>query len=184
VRGAGAYPYDVLRSLLTSASRMAQELLNDPLLERLLSIFEVMPEGDRETIVATLEREVQTRLLSREVADDLNQVELRPNPNAQLYFRVIEPEQQNRVEMLAFLRTANSLQRGIDSLDPHWREFIRQGLRHLDPAALEKLNTFNRSMQEIIDAVMSEASSSHVADAPPEEPLGPLVTTGIRSGGA
>jgi hypothetical protein len=162
---------------------MAQELLNDPLLERLLNLFERMPEGDRETVVGALEREVQTRILSQKVADSLTQVELRPNPNAQLYFRVIEPEKQNQVEMVAFLRTANSLQRGIDSLDPHWRDLVRQALRHLDPAGLEKLDTFNRSMQEIIDGVVSEASSSQERDAPATEPPSPAVTKDARSRG-
>jgi hypothetical protein len=183
VRGVSDYPFDVLRSLLTSAARMAQELLNDPLFARLLSVFERMPEGDRETVVGALEREVQTRLLSQEVAGDLSQVELRPNPHAQLYFRVVEPAQQNQVEMVAFLRTANSLQRGIDSLDPHWRDLVRQALRQLDPAGLEKLHTFNRSMQEIIDGVMAEASSSQNGAEPPEEPVRPVVTKGIGSGG-
>jgi len=162
---AGEQRFDVLQSLLVSASRMADELLNDPLLERLLGVFARMPEGDREIVIGALEHEVQTRLLSQEVADDLTQVALRPNPNAQLYFRVIEPEQENRVEMVAFLRTANSLQRGIDSLDPHWRDLVRQALRHLDPAALEKLDTFNRSMQEILDDVMSQVSPPDSAEA-------------------
>jgi hypothetical protein len=157
--------------------------LHDPLLERLLEVFARMPERDRETIIGVLEHEVQTRLVSREVSDDFTQVELRPNPNAHLYFRVIEPQQENQIEMVAFLRTANSLQRGIDSLDPHWRDLVRQALRHVEPAALEKLNSFNRSMHEILDEVMSGASSSKEGDSPGEEPVKPAVVKGIRSGG-
>lgn len=178
----GEQRFDVLRSLLVSACHMAEELVHDPLLVRMLEVFARMPEGDRETIVTVLEHEVQTRLLSKDVADDFSQVELRPNPNAHLYFRVIEPEQQKQIEMVAFLRTANSLQRGIDSLDPHWRDLVREALRHVEPAALEKLLTFNRSMKEILDEVMGEAASTE-ENAPSEEPATPAVAKGVRSRG-
>jgi hypothetical protein len=181
--GPGESSFDVLRSLLESAARTANELVDDPLLERLLEVFARMPEGDRETVIGALEREVQTRILSKKVADSLSQVELRANPNAQLYFRVIEPVQENQVEMVAFLRTANALQRGVDALDPGWRNLVRQALSHMDPAGLDKLNTFNRSMQEILDDVLSRRSPSEDPDSTDEEPANPTVTKGARSRG-
>jgi len=175
------HPLEVLRLLLDTAAHVAGNLFRDPLLERLVKVFASMPEGDREVVIGALEREVRTRLVSQKVADSLSQVELRPNPNAQLYFRVIEPEQENPVEMMAFLRTANSLQRGIDALDPRWRELVRQALCHMDAAGLEQLNTFNRAMQEILDDVMQDGASGVEHDSPRQSPAPPAVPSPTRS---
>jgi hypothetical protein len=153
--------FDVLKSLLSSAARMVQELENDPLLERLLDVFARMPEGDREILIAALERDVQTRLLSQEMADGFTRVDLRPNPRAQLYLRVISPEQETQeIEMVPFLRALYVMQRGIDALDPHWRGLIGQALRQLEAEALEKLTTFNRAMQELLDEAAREVAAS------------------------
>jgi hypothetical protein len=178
------HQFDVLRSLLSSASRMVHELLNDPLLERYLDVFARMPAGDRETIVGALEHEVQTRLLSQEMADGFTQVELRPNPKAQLYLRVIAPGQESQIEMVAFLRTLHTMQRGIDALDPHWRSLIGQALRHLDPEALEKLNSFNRAMQELLDEAARAAAASPQDDSPAEDATPLAAAQGKTSGPA
>lgn len=144
-------PLAVLTSLLAVAAGIVDELIGDPLLERLLKAFTAMPEGDREIVVGVIEREVQTRLVSQDVADTLTQVALRPNPNAQLYFRVIEPEHQGDVEMIVFLRAIHTVQKGIDSINPNWRTLVREAMRHIDPAAREKMDAFNRAMREILD---------------------------------
>ena len=175
------HPLELLRLLLDTASQVAGDLFRDPLFERLVKVFGSMPESDCEVVIGALEREVRTRLVSQKVADSLSQIELRPNPNARIYFRVIEPEQDNPVEMMAFLRTANSLQRGIDALDPRWRELVRQALSHMDPAGLEKLKTFNRAMQEILDDVMNEGSSGARPEGMRKSPDLPTVPNQTRS---
>ena len=175
--------FDVLKSLLSSASRMAHELVNDPLLERFLDVFARMPEGDREIILGALERDVQTRLLSQEVADDFTQVELRPNPKAQFYVRVITPEQESRIEMVPFLRALHTMQRGIDELDPHWRDLIGQALRLLDAEALAKLDSFNRAMQELLDGAAREVSASPGGDAPADNAAAPVAAAQGKTGG-
>jgi hypothetical protein len=117
--------FEAVKSLLDVAQRLVCDLQNDPSLARLLTVFGRMPEEDREIIIGAMEREVQTRLLSREVADSLTKIALRPNPNARLYLRVVEPEDRsNEVEMMAFFRASYSLLRGIDSLDPQWRTMV------------------------------------------------------------
>jgi hypothetical protein len=174
--------FDVLKSLLSSASRMAHELVNDPLLERFLDVFARMPEGDREIIVGALERDVQTRLLSQEIADDFTRVELHPNPKAQFYVRVITPEQESRIEMVPFLRALYTMQRGIDELDPHWRDLIGQALRSLDPEALEKLNSFNRAMQELLDEAARETSASSGSAASADDAARPMAAAQGETG--
>jgi hypothetical protein len=175
--------FDVLKSLLASASRMTHELVNDPLLERFLDVFARMPEGDRETIVSALERDVQTRLLSLEMADDFTHVQLRPNPKAQLYVRVITPEQESRIEMVPFLRALYTMQRGIDELDPHWRDLIGQALRLLDAEALAKLDSFNRTMQELLDTAREVAAAAPAGEAPTDDTAPPTAAPQAKTGG-
>jgi hypothetical protein len=100
-----------LSSLLDAARVIAREMLDDRVFNRLLEAFARMPDADREVVVGAIEREVRTRLLSQDVADDLTQIVLRPNPNARLYFRVVEPADRARRELMAFLRAAYSVQR-------------------------------------------------------------------------
>ena len=79
-----------LGKLLEEARGLTHELRDDSLFARLLDVFTRMPPGDRGIVIGALEREVRTRAVSQEVADDLTQIDLRPNPNAQIYLRVVE----------------------------------------------------------------------------------------------
>jgi hypothetical protein len=158
---------DVLKSLLDAAHGVLDEIQGDRLFGRLVKVFARMPEGDRAIVIGALERELDTRLLSQEVADSLTRIELRPNPNARIYLRVVEPDDKSEdVEKLAFLRAVYAIQRGIDALDPHWREMIVQAFRQMDPAARAQIERFNRAIQELLD----EAARG---GTPAEEPVLP-----------
>jgi hypothetical protein len=150
---AGSPPdrFEVLRSLIDAAARLARELSDDPRLERLLAVFARIPENDRDTILAVLEREAQRRIVTQDIAENFLQVELRANPNAQLYFRVIEPERKNEVEMLVFLRGLYNIRRGIDTLGPEWRAPILAALREMEPAERAKIDAFNAEMRSLLD---------------------------------
>jgi hypothetical protein len=139
-----------LGALLEVARHITHELADDPLFARLLDVFQRMPAGDREIVIGALDREVHTRTLSQKVADDLTQIELRPNPHAKIYLRVVERAEQNPVEMLAFLRAANSIQRGIDALDPGWKAMVLTALRQLDPAGRASVKRFNDTITELV----------------------------------
>jgi hypothetical protein len=81
-------PLETLRALLDSASRVLGELDDDPLLARLTRVYAELPTGDREPIVAILEREVQARLTA-DAAGDVTGLALRPNPGARIYTRIL-----------------------------------------------------------------------------------------------
>jgi hypothetical protein len=163
-----------LTTVLETARSLVQDLQGNPLLTRLVDVFMRMPESDREVVIGAIEREVQTRLLSAEVADPLTGVALRPNPNARLYLRVVEPHDADPVESMAFLRAAYSLQRGIDGLDPSWRTMIATALRQMEPDARAKLDAFNRAMQVLLDEAACAAAepdaSAPIEPAPPPTP--------------
>jgi len=168
MHGADRARLEVLTSLLDGARTMVRELQENPLLARLLDVFMRMPEGDREAIVGVLEREVKTRLLSRDIADDLTKIELHPNPNARLYVRAIGPEDKaDEVETLAFLRAVYSVQRGIDALDPSWRAMVVVALRQMDPSARERIDAFNRAMRVLLDEAAGGAPGAPAATAGP-----------------
>jgi len=136
--------------LLEQARGLTHELRDDALFARLLNVFARMPAGDRGVVIGALEREVQTRCVSQDVADDLTQIALRPNPNAQIYLRVVEKADENPVDMLAFLRAAYNLQRGIDALDPRWRGMVLMALRQIDPTGRASIERFNRTITELL----------------------------------
>ena len=165
--------FEVLRSLIDATASLARELTDDPMLERLLGVFARMPEQDREALLGVLEHEVQERLLARDVGDSMAQVELRPNPKAQLYFRVIGPEPTSEVELFTFLRGMQTVQRTIGSFDARWRGAILEALRQMDPAERARIDAFNREvrllLKECARAVPAEpepASSPAVNDVP------------------
>jgi hypothetical protein len=158
---------EVLKSLVDTAALIARDLNDDPLFERLLRIFARMPAADREIIVGVLEREVENRVLSQHVADTITQVELRPNPKAQLYFRVIEPERKSDVEMLVFLRGMHMVQRGIDALVPNWKEMLLEGIRQMDSVGRAKLDSFNGAVREMLDTCAREVAA--VGEGKPDD---------------
>jgi len=174
---AGSPPdrFEVLQSLIDAGARLARELSDDPRLERLLTVFAHIPEGDRDTILAVLEREVQRRVVSHDIAEDFLQVELRPNPNAQLYFRVIEPERKNEVEMLVFLRGLYNIRRGIDALGPEWSAPILAALRQMDPAERAKIDAFNAAMRALLDECARSTTTPDADTAPADPAVAPPI---------
>ncbi len=96
---------------------------------------------------------------------------------------LLGPEQKNQVEMVAFLRAVYTLQRGVDSLDPSWRDLVRQALCQMDAGSRQKIDDFNRSMREVLDQCTREAPSSQEPDSANQDPAKPAVTTGILSRG-
>jgi hypothetical protein len=139
-----------LGKLLEAARTITHELRDEPLFGRLLDVFARMPPGDREVVVGALDREVRTRVLSQEHADDITQVTLRPNPNAQIYLRVVGRADKSPVEMLRFLSAAKNIQSGVDALDPQWRAMVLTALREIDPAARASFEQFNQIVTDLL----------------------------------
>ena len=139
-----------LGELLKAARSITHELRDDPLFGRLLDVFTRMPPGDREVVIGALDREVRTRALSQEHGDDITQVALRPNPNAQIYLRVVGRADNSPVEMLRFLSAAKNVQRGVDALDPQWRGMVLTALRQIDPAARASFEQFNQTITDLL----------------------------------
>ena len=156
-------PVDTLSTLqhvLASAARIAQDLLHDTLLPRVLALFTRMPPDDRETIVSVLEREVDLRLMSVEGHGTLSGHRVtRPNPNARIYLRVneTEPAPYFAAEEIvqAVIRAARVMHRSVLSgaadMRDVWGPGIVAGLRALDPAERASLRWFHQTILDFID---------------------------------
>ncbi|HEV7730833.1 MAG TPA: hypothetical protein VGR62_01665 [Candidatus Binatia bacterium] len=84
---------DALRTMLDSAGQLVTTLLHDPFLPRLIAAFQTIPTEDRETILGIIERDVAMRRADTDGSGRLMGMHnVRPNPNARLYVRVVEPD--------------------------------------------------------------------------------------------
>jgi hypothetical protein len=79
-----------LRALLETARDLAARVDDDPTIGRLLRAFLTLPPDDRDVVVGVLERGTAWRRIADCVAD-VTGVELRANPQARLFVRVVEP---------------------------------------------------------------------------------------------
>src|ERR1041385_8274913 len=75
-----------LADVIEAAVRLAETLANDPMLQRLLEVFRLMPLEGRATIIRAIEREVQARRLSNATQGATGQ-SMHANPHARLYLR-------------------------------------------------------------------------------------------------
>jgi hypothetical protein len=171
--GEAAGSSGVLRETLRAARNLLRRITSDPLLLRLLDVYARTPGQDREVIVGVLEREVTLRRLSDANArSSLSGVNpgitvTRPNPNARLYVRVLEPSVAapylSREEMMhATLRVARAtyLTLTTTARDGNWQPGIRDALARLSPEELAAVDWVNRNMRELIDEAVSSAAAA------------------------
>ena len=81
-----------LRALLETARDFAARVDEDPTVGRLLRAFLTLPPDDRDVVVGVLERGTAWRRIADGVAD-VTGIELRANPQARLFVRVVEPRE-------------------------------------------------------------------------------------------
>jgi hypothetical protein len=151
---------ETLRAILAAAAGVLAEHAEraaDPLRLRWDLAFTRMPAGDRETVVAAVEREVELRALTAGEAEPIVGLSgLRANPNARLYFRIFDgdlPDLHRDEIMLSTLRAARMLSRP-DAL----------AFRALSAAERAALARHNRHMLRLLAECDAEASASPAAD--------------------
>lgn len=136
-----------LADVIDAAVRLAETLANDPILQRLLEAFRLMPLEDRATILRAIEREVQARRLSNATQDATGQ-SMHPNPNARLYLRsheqVVPRNMLERDELMFAMLSGMRVSPILLTPDIHasWVEGTREAMEHLDDttrSAVEQL---------------------------------------------
>jgi hypothetical protein len=132
--------FDELTEILEVAVDLVAALAKDPVMNRLIEAFRLMPFEDREVIVGAIEREVRARRLSRATEDATGQ-KMHANRNARLYVRAHETPVPRRnlerdelmVSMLRAMRVAPLLL--APDVQDVWLEGTREALDHLEPGA-------------------------------------------------
>ena len=147
-----------LADVIDAAVRLAEELANDPILQRMLEAFRLMPLEDRGTILRAIEREVQARRLSNATQDMTGQ-SMHPNPNARLYIRsherVASRNLLERDELMFAMLSAMRLTPILLTPDVHasWREGTREAMEHLDDTARASVEQLLREALGLLDEV-------------------------------
>jgi len=150
--GADAGTLPTLAALLENAAERVENLLGDPLLVRLLTIFGKIPVEDRDVLVGILAREVEAKLLTDATANSMTGFTLRPNPNARLYVRVVEaePAQDNEKIILASVRAMRLVGQVVGPLRARWRAATLESLLRLEPAERSEVATFCRDVLALV----------------------------------
>ena len=171
----GAEAFAQLRDVLDVAGALARKLTDDPLLGRLIAVFEAMPLEDRSTIIAILEREVLGRQVSRGTEKAVSQ-STHLNPNARLYVRAhsstVDHRYFDRDEMMIAdvraMRVARVI-RNVPDLYTLWKEALREAMDHVDEATRADAETL---LQDGLAAI-AEARAAESAVAAIETPVEP-----------
>jgi hypothetical protein len=162
-RGNGNGTENMLRrlaGLLEDATTLAEDLVRDRTLRRLLETFRLMPLEDRDPIVDAMEREVTARRLSLATEGATGQ-SMHPNRNARLYLRshqkVVPRNLLERDElMLAMLQCMHAapLLR-LPDIHGSWIDGSREALTHVDAATRAAVAGLVREFLALLDDVTS-----------------------------
>jgi hypothetical protein len=139
---APATQLDALRAILASARELAVRLADNPLLERVLRVFEQIPEADREPILRVLERDATWCRIVEQTADTTG-IRVHPNPHASLYLQVFSQAEEEPPGPLR--RDLDAIRFGIqafvhllplffqEGVHEQWTTSARELVREIDP---------------------------------------------------
>lgn len=153
-----------LADVIEVATRLTDGLVGDPVLQRLLEAFRLMPIEDRAVIVSAIEREVQARRLSRATEEATGQ-SMHPNAHARLYLRSHETAvPRNLLErdelmlaMLSGMRVAPILL--VPDIHAAWQEGTRVALEHVDEPTRVAVAALMREALAMVEEAAAAAES-------------------------
>jgi hypothetical protein len=151
-----------LRALLETARDLAARVDDDPTVGRLLRAFLTLSPEDREVVVGVLERGTAWRRIADGVAD-VTGVELRANPQARLFVRVVEPrdgvlplEQEPPEIMLGALRIMKQAALLLrPEVAERWRRPALEAFRMIDEAEREACVRLVRDVLELLAGALA-----------------------------
>jgi hypothetical protein len=161
-------PFDALRGLLDATRKVVDNLAGDSQRERLVTIFNKFPAGDREMLLNFLEREANYKQLEKTMGN-VTGVGFRPNPKARFYVRVIDEEKVVPLEepaadhdriVLASLRAMRMVHNVIRPIYARWKAATLDALRALEPEERETIAQFNRDFLSMVEEVSDTAKAA------------------------
>jgi len=159
-----------LKAVITSARELAEELVRDSVLNRLVTALMMLPAADREPILGVLERDATWRRIVEETCGATG-ITVRPNPHASLYVHVVDQVTGAAVEPGPLARDIDVIRIGIerfvqllplffqDGVHAQWTSSARELIRAAD-ADLRALGV--RLAREVL-ALIAEADAARDA---------------------
>jgi hypothetical protein len=104
-----------LQTILASALGVVEEIIGDPLVERLLRAFAMLPSADRDAIVTVLERDAHWCRISEET-QPVAGIRARVNPYGSLYVHVVDQVTGQPIEPEPSARDISVIRSGAERL--------------------------------------------------------------------
>jgi hypothetical protein len=166
---------DVLLAMVETAQRFASRLASDPLVGRLLRVFEKLPVPDREPIVRILEREAAWCRIAEQTADTTG-ITVRPNPHASLYVHVCEPVEGPLRRDIDVIRSG--LERYVhlapllyqEGVHAQWTASARELARDASPELRAHVARLARDVLALIDEADTRGAAPADTSVPDPEP--------------
>ena len=129
---------DALQTLLATARGLLTDLTTDPLLERILGAFRMLPESDREPILRILEKDAAwTRIV--EETSGATGITVSPNPHASLYVHVLEQVTGDPLAPGPLQRDGDVIRFGIETFVRLLPLFFQEGVHAQWTAAAREI---------------------------------------------
>jgi hypothetical protein len=127
-KSAAEKPLDTLQTLLATARELAQTLAEDPVFERLVRAFRLLPERDREPILRVIEKDAAWRGIVDRTAAETG-IAVMPNPHASLYVHVLNQVTGPPLAPEAPPRDADVIKMGVATFVDLVPLFMQEGVR-------------------------------------------------------
>lgn len=159
-----------LADIIEKATHLAEAMMADGILQRVIEAFRLMPLEDRDTIATAIEREVQARRLSC-ATEDATGRSMHPNPNARLYMRLHEQTMPRHMlerdelmfGMLKGMRVSPILM--VPDVHASWIDGTREALEHLDATTRATVAQLMREVLALVEEADAEPASARDGEA-------------------
>jgi hypothetical protein len=162
-------PLDTLHTLLATARDLAKALSEDPVLERLVHAFRLLPERDREVVLRVIEKDAAWRQIVGKTAGATG-ITVLPNPHASLYVHVLNQVNPPLVPEAA-PRDAEIIRLGVATFVELIPLFMQDGVRAQWTAAAQEIARTSGPERRALTLQLLRAVEAILLDADRETPL-------------
>ncbi len=157
---------DALQTMLATARELLTDLTTDPLLDRILQAFRMLPESDREPILRILEKDAAWRRIVEETSGATG-ITVSPNPHASLYVHVLEQVNGDPLAPGPLQRDGDVIRFGIETFVRLFPLFFQEGVhaqwtaaaREIVRASDAELRGFAARLAREVLALLDEAAA-------------------------
>ena len=170
----GPTELDALQTVLATARELVADLARDPLVERILGAFWMLPPPDREPILRVLEKDAAWRRVVEETSGATG-INVYPNPHASLYVHVLEQVSGEPLAPGPLQRDGDVIRLGIETFVRLLPLLFQEGVhaqwtaaaREIVRASDAELRNFAVRLAREVQALIDEAAQPPASAASP-----------------